>query len=184
MKKYKVTNKKRFTIILICFSLILTSIVGGTLAYLFTSSDPVKNTFTPGEVSTYVEETVASGKKDDIKIQNTGNTSAYIRVAVVQNWVDGEDGNVVPGTLPALPTTLGQNWILNASDGFYYYTQEVAASGKTNELFTQSITEPDNAPAGAHLQVTILADGIQSQGTDGTNKAVVDAWGVDPRTLQ
>ena len=183
MMKYKVSNKKRFTVILICLCLFLLVSVGGTLAYLFTSGGSVKNIFTPAQVSTYVEEKLENGRKSEIKIQNTGNTSAFIRVAVVQNWVD-ESGNVIPGNLPKLPTALGSGWVLNSKDGFYYYKPEVAAGKETAVLFSEAITEPANKPAGTHLQVAILAEGIQSQGTDGTNSAVVDAWRVDPSSLK
>ena len=183
MMKYKVSNKKRFTVILICLCLFLLVSVGGTLAYLFTSGGSVKNIFTPAQVSTFVEETLTKdGQKEDIMIRNTGNTTAYIRVAVVQNWIDAE-GNVIPGKLPALPA-LASDWKLG-NDGFYYYTSEVAAGASTGELFATAISE-NNAPAGAHLQVSILADGIQSKGTKDTDgiKAVVDAWGVDPSSLK
>ena len=179
MMKYKISNKKRFTITLVCLCLILLISVGGTLAYLSASGGSVKNIFTPSQVTTFVEETLTNGQKSDIKVRNTGNTMAYIRVAVVQNWVDAS-GNIIPGELPTLPE-LAEGWKLG-DDGFYYYTSEVAAKSSTTKLFKTAITET-GAPAGTHLQVAILAEGIQSQGTDGTNSAVVDAWGVDPSSL-
>ena len=176
MKKYKIVSKKRFTVSFICFALILLVTVGGTFAVLKNVGSSVTNRFIPGSVSTEVNERLSGNEKSDIKIKNTGNTSAYIRVAVVQNWVDG-DGNVVPGTLPALPATLGDKWELNTKDGFYYYKKAVDPNGETTALFSSAITEPANGPSGAHLQVTILADGIQSQGT---GKSYSDCWGFDP----
>lgn len=180
MKQYKVVNKKRFAIALICFSLILVFAVGGSLAYLYTSGGSVKNIFTPAFVSTEVKEVFNGTTKSNIQIKNTGNTSAYIRVAVVQNWVDG-DGIVVPGTLPALPAALGDNWELNTRDGFYYYKDAVDPNGETTALFSSAIIEPTNGPSGAHLQVSVLADGIQSQGK---GKGYKECWGVDLNTDQ
>lgn len=182
MKKYKIVDKKRFTVSFICFALILLVTVGGSFAVLKNVGSGVTNKFIPGSVSTEVNETLSDEEKSksNITIKNTGNTSAYIRVAVVQNWVDAS-GNIIPGELPTLPE-LAEGWKLG-DDGFYYYTSKVAAGSSTTKLFNAAIVET-GAPAGTHLQVTILADGIQSQGTYGTNKAVVDAWGVDPSTLQ
>ena len=180
MKKYKIVDKKRFTVSFICFALILLVTVGGTFAVLKNVGSSVTNRFIPGKVSTEVNETLSGKEKSDIKIKNTGNTSAYIRVAVVQNWVDG-GGNVVPGTLPALPAALGDNWELNTSDGFYYYKNAVDPNGETTVLFRSAITEPADGPSGAHLQVSVLADGIQSQGT---GKGYKECWGVDLNTDQ
>lgn len=182
MKNYKIANKKRFTVALICMAMILLVAVGGTLAYLAATGNTITNKFKPSQVSTYVNETVTGSEKTEISITNTGDTSAFIRVAIIQNWVD-DDGNVIPGDVPALPA-LGQDsdWMIG-SDGFYYYTEEVPAGGDTAELFPGkaisegSATKPD---ADAHLQVTILADGIQSKGTNSSGvKAVKNAWNVD-----
>ena len=178
MSKIRIINKKRFIVSVICIVLILTS-VGGTVAFLQTHGLSITNIFKPASVTTEVLETLTNGQKSDIKVRNTGNTTAYIRVAVVQNWVDAS-GSIIPGELPTLPE-LAEGWKLG-DDGFYYYTSEVAAKNSTTKLFNTAITET-GAPAGTHLQVAILAEGIQSQGTDGTNSAVVDAWGVDPSSL-
>ena len=180
MKKYKIVDKKRFTVSFICFALILLVTVGGSFAVLKNVGSGVTNKFLPARVTTDVLETLNGKNKTDIKVKNTGNTPAYIRAAVVMNWVDSE-GVVVPGTLPALPAALGNNWELNTSDGFYYYKIAVDPNGETTALFSSAIIEPTNGPSGAHLQVSVLADGIQSQGT---GKGYKECWGVDLNTDQ
>lgn len=178
MKKYKIVSKKRFIVSLICMALVLLAAVGGTLAMLQNSGAGVTNKFLPARVTTDVLETLNGKNKTDIKVKNTGNTPAYIRAAVVMNWVDSE-GVVVPGTLPALPA-LSSDWE-KGDDGFYYYTKEVAPDKTTVALFSGAITEPTDGPAGAHLQVSILADGIQSQGT---GKNYKECWGAVPAADQ
>ena len=78
-------NKTKTILALALVALLLTCAVGGTVAYLVTKTDAVTNTFTPGRVTVRVEDTVSGNVKKDVKITNTGNTSAYIRVAIVAN---------------------------------------------------------------------------------------------------
>ena len=85
-------NRKKTVLLLAMVVLILAGAVGGTLAYIVTSSGPVQNTFTPAHVTCAVEESDfvdgTSTIKNNVTIRNTGNTSAYIRAAVVANWCD------------------------------------------------------------------------------------------------
>ena len=74
--------------------LVLGLSVGGTLAYLVTSTGPVTNTFTPGEVKTEIKEEFANDIKENVYVTNTGTVDAYIRAQIVINWVD-KDGNMV-----------------------------------------------------------------------------------------
>ena len=88
-------NRKKTVLLLAMVVLILAGAVGGTLAYIVTSSGPVQNTFTPAHVTCAVEEDFSDNTiKKDVKIRNTGNTSAYIRAAIVANWVD-KDGKII-----------------------------------------------------------------------------------------
>lgn len=158
---------KRFALLL-ALVLILVGTVGGTVAYLATHTKPVVNTFTPGEVTCKVEETVDNGVKSSVKVQNTGNVPAYIRVAVVANTVDAQgnitgaaDENILKNALAA------SGWTKNGD--YYYYNTAVDPNGLTGELLKNSI-ELDG------IQVTILASAIQSTPTD----AVQEAWGYVP----
>ena len=105
---FKNLTKKRMTILLVSLSLILVVGVGVTLAYVFASTGDVVNTFTPSHVSCAVVEKnnnstettqVSAGKVDDltskqaVQIKNTGDTTAYIRAAIIVTWKKA-DGTV------------------------------------------------------------------------------------------
>lgn len=175
--------KTKKPVALVAILVLLCCTVAGTLAYLVTSTDPVTNTFTPAHVSTAVDETFKNGVKSDVKIQNTGNIDAYIRVAVIVNWADA-NGNVYGGGTPAASTeeVTGDYTISYNTDGswkqigdYWYYTKPVAADSLTEKALIESCAPvAGRAPEGYDLQVTILADGIQSE----PSNAVTEAWKV------
>ena len=152
--------------LVIALALILVLVVGGTVAYIFTQTDPVINTFTPTEAKITVDEETSSNKKTSITVENNSTgVPVYIRVALVANMID-EDGNVTAAaTVPNF--TLGGNWI-KGSDGYYYYTEPVPVGGSTGNLLQSSMTLDEN------MQVVVLADAIQAEPTT----AVTQAWGV------
>lgn len=171
--------KTKQPVALVALLVLLCCTVAGTLAYLVDKTPEVKNTFTPASVSTEVNEDFDGTTKSNVTIKNTGNIDAYIRVAVVANWANSA-GDVYGG---AAPTDKGANkdydltlkanngWVKGA-DGYYYYTQPVAPKGSTTVMF-EDITQLTDDPAeGYGLQITILADGIQSE--PGTT--VISVW--------
>ena len=175
---------------LVALVLIICCTAGGTVAWLATSSGPVTNTFTPTHVTTAVDETFKDGVKSNVKIQNTGNTDAYIRAAIVVNWAkDGADGtNGTTNTVYAGKPTAGTDYTIQlnttddwfvGSDGFYYHKKSVAPNGKTESLIESCTEVESNTADRYHLQVTILADGIQAKGVNGSNVPVVQTvWPV------
>lgn len=157
------TNRPKHFAGLLALALILVCTVGGTVAYLVTHTDPVVNTFTPGEVSCQVEEKFEGNNvKTEAVVKNTGNVPAYIRVAVVANTIDGE-GNITG------METLEEDWLNTAEwtevDGFYYYNGVVQPNAETANLLNANIDLTG-------IQVTILASAIQSM----PDEAVKDAW--------
>ena len=173
--------KTKKPVALVAILVLLCCAVAGTVAYLVTSTGPVTNTFTPASVSTEVVETFERGVKSNVKIKNTGNIDAYIRTAVIVNWAD-ENGNVYGGAVPKegkdySELKLKTSWV-KGSDGYYYYTNPVAPEAFTTAMFEPITQQQDCADTNYKLQVTILADGIQSVPAD----AVQQAWGVDPST--
>lgn len=172
--------KTKKPVALVALLVLLCCTVAGTVAYLVTSTDPVTNTFTPAHVSTAVDETFENGVKSDVKIKNTGDIPAYIRAAVIINWADG-DGNVSATPVKTTDYTIKwtkEGWVEHG--GYYYYTAPVAVGALTGQLFTGcELAKGVTPPEGYSLQVTILADGIQSEPAD----AVIQAWGVDPSAL-
>ena len=152
--------------LIIALALILVLAVGGTVAYIFTQTDPVINTFTPTEAKITVDEKTNNNQKTEIIVKNNSTgVPVYIRVALVANMID-KDGNVTGAA--SVPTfKLGDNWI-EGSDGYYYYTQPVPVGGSTGNLLQSSMILDEN------MQVVVLADAIQAEPTT----AVTQAWGV------
>lgn len=152
--------------LLVSLLLLLTVIVGGTIAFLMDSDGPLHNLFNPSQVTTKVEETLSGDIKKDVKIQNTGDTDAWIRAAVVVTWQD-KDGNVY-GQAPVAGTnytawTPGTDW-LTGDDGFYYYKYPVAAGATTSNALITEISPIGASPAeGYYLTVEIIGSGIQNK---------------------
>lgn len=179
-------NTKVITLV-VSIALLLCVSVGGTLAYLVMKTSSLENTFAPASVTTTVEETFENNKKSNVKIKNTGDTTAYIRAAVVVTWQDAA-GNVY-GQRPVKGTnytswTLGTDWV-EGSDGFYYYTKPVAAGETTATALINSISPIGNLPAtGYFLCVEILGSGLQAEPTyvvesEWTNEKAVITVGND-----
>jgi len=166
-------NRKSMLVIA-CIALVLTVTVGGTLAYLIATDGPLTNTFTPTRVTcSVIEEGNANSNnnefsvgesKDNVKIQNTGTTAAYIRAAVAANWVDA-NGNIV-APVENLTFERGSGWSKNEADGFYYYETPVNPGETTSELITSySVSNAGTKPANAdHLEMTISCQAIQAAG--------------------
>lgn len=194
MKKY--INRK--SILITSVALLLLVAVGTTIAYVFTKTDPVENKFDPSKVSCAVVENgndpvssdnVPVSSKTNVQIKNTGDTDAYIRVAVVVNWMSA-DGSKVWATKPVKSTdgingdykityNLNDNGWIDGGDGYYYYTQPVAKSALTDILITSATQLTQKGPVGTdntqyYLSIEIVASAIQSNGM-GANSAK-DAW--------
>ena len=146
--------------------LLALGITAGSIAYMFTNTDRVTNQFIPGKVTCYVDESFDGNTKSAVRIQNTGNVSAKIRVKVVVNWVDA-DGNICGYAHPDTPLpALGQGW--SKSGDYYYYSEAVEPSAYTGNLFAEAIPMStythDDEQNGCHLQIEIIASAIQAEG--------------------
>ena len=179
------TNKsgfrwKRSGILLAAVIVLLAGAVGGTWAFLVAQSEPVQNNFTYAHVSCKVDEKFENGVKSEVKIQNTGDISAYIRARIVVTWKD-KDGNVSAAAVPAKGTDytmeMGKDWT-EGTDGYWYYKTAVDAGKETPVLITKC-EKIGNAPKDYDLSVEILADAIQSEPAS----AVTEAWGYNPTVV-
>lgn len=177
--------KKKSFLILATMVLLLTFAVGGTIAYLVTSTNPVVNTFTPAKVTSVVNEpgwTDGNLVKSNVTISNTGNTSAFIRAAIVVTWKDAA-GNTMP-IRPVLGTdyTLDINttdWDGTSTDGFYYYKHVVTKADATTTTDTTAnlinTCKPIKAyDDGRKLCVEVIGSAIQSTGIPG--ETYQNAW--------
>lgn len=176
----------RSLILLLMLVLLIGSGIGMTVGFLSTRTEPVQNDFTYGKVSCEVLETFGKDNnryiKRDVRIKNTGNTSAYIRVLLVFTWKDA-NGNVYVNKPQInkdyqINPDISNGWSIyqNSIGTFsYYYKYPVAAGEETPNLIdslrqTPGVVGPENGKYA--LSVEIVADAVQAEPTD----AVTDAW--------
>lgn len=159
----------RKTALILSLCLIFALAVGTTFALLKANTDPVENTFTAAKSGTDIVEKLDGSQKKSIVVKNTGTAVSYVRVKLVMNWVD-DNGNVSAEPVNITPS-ITDDWF--EQGGIYYYKMPVAAKGETTNLLKTPITQ-GTAPAGCHLEVTVLAESIQAA----PSKAVTDSWGV------
>lgn len=164
---------KRLTTLLLSGLLLVTLIVGGTVAYLVTQVTPVTNTFTPSHVTCEVNENFNGTVKSNVNVTNTGDTDAYIRVKLVTYRVN-DNGDHIGGTASVPDFTPGEKWV--PYGGYYYYTLPVAPGGKPSADLINSITLTGsyNDADGGKQVIEVMAEAIQSSPA----KAVGNSWGV------
>ena len=178
---------KRLATLLVSLLLVLGVAVGGTVAFLSTRTNSKVNTFTPSEVTCKVTEIFENNVKSRVAVQNTGDTTAFIRAAINVTWMkDAEAGTeydaanqTVSAKIPVKDTDYSityaenTNWIQGA-DGYYYYQLPVAPLGSTGVLIDEcKLLDGASAPDGYHLSVEIVASAIQAA----PEAAVKAAWG-------
>lgn len=173
----------KLAILFIAVVMLIGAVVGSTVAFLVTQTDPVENKFTYASVSCTVSESFNGTTKEKVQIQNTGTTDAYIRATYVVNWFN-KDGSIAPvpqGTIPnGYTLSISENpdkaWT-KGTDGYFYYLTPVAPGGLTDgSLVNCTVTYPQGVEPEYILSVEILATAVQSTPA----KAVREAWGVTP----
>ena len=165
-------KKSRILLIILIASLVVSLILCGTvLAYMFKQTEYKNNEFIPANVSCKVVEEFNGKQKTSIKVKNTGNIDAYLRVRFVSYWVDS-DGNVVakPSSMPEINMAAG--W-LKGENNTYYYKTPVSPTNQTESLLSSPIILQNDADG--YMQVIdVFAEAIQSK----PHNAVSDSWGV------
>ena len=141
---------KRAIALLCSLVVLMTAAVGATVAYLVDKSDKVENTFTPS----YVACAVAQDAEGNYFVENTGDTIAYIRVAVV---VTQKNGDTISAIKPEYMVTPGTNWV-QGKDGYYYYRNPLNAK----DITASCLAVTGNAAEGYTLSVEVIASAIQA----------------------
>ena len=180
----KANNKPRIrmnklAILFIAVVMLIGAVVGSTVAFLVTQTDPVENKFSYAKLSTEITEYFDGTTKKDVQVTNTGDTAAYIRATYVVTWRD-MSGNVVPSVPEGYSYSLTENpdgtW--KKLGDYFYYPTPVEPTEPNNStlgsLLNCTVTHPDNPEY--VLNVEILASAIQSTPAN----AVTEAWGVTP----
>lgn len=148
--------------------------IGGTLALLVDRDDPITNNFTEAQVSCNVTESFDGTTKSNVNVVNDSNITAYIRVKLVTYRVN-DAGQHIGGTATIPSFTPGEGWF--EQDGYYYYTNPVAAGARPDENLISSITltsSYSDADGGKQV-IEVMAEAIQSVPTS----VVKDNWKVN-----
>ena len=171
----------RTAVLLIAIILLISTAVGSTVAFLAAKTEPVENSFEYANVSCVVTQNVDTDGSSIVQVKNTGTISAYIRAAVVANWIDA-DGNIaasVPEGYSYDLTCSSGSWA-QGKDGFFYYLLPVAPGASTEgNLLTCTVACSENPEY--TLSVEVLAEAIQSTPASAVNEAwsaVVDGSGM------
>ncbi len=196
--KSKIKSKKILALV-ICLDLVVFLAVGATLAYIFTASDPVVNTFTPVTPDIEITEDFKDNIKKHVAVKNTGSVSSYIRSQVVITWQNA-DGDILPvKPEPGTDYTItygtneydaatdsttdikGAYWIL-AADGFWYYNKSVAPGDSTDYLIAEARWIKECEDPNYTLHIEILSQSVQSTPDEAVNvwdNNDVDVTGTD-----
>lgn len=182
----KVIRWNRSFVVLAALLVLVLGIVGTTLAWLTDATGDLTNTFEYAKVSCQVLEDVNSNKtqKTKVRIQNTGNTEAYIRATYVVTYRDDTESilyeTLSNGTWNVdLSNKINTDSWVQGEDGYWYCKTPVAPGAETPALFKAPINGngtflyDGRSKKQAITYVEILATAIQSQPV----KAMGEAWG-------
>lgn len=188
-RRKKKQHAMRKTTLLVSLVVLLTMCVYGSIAFLYTNTNSVENTFLPANVTPTINESFDDYVKQNVTVTNTGNARAYVRAAIVATW-QNDSGEIAP-VMPVLGTDfsmeIGTQWTF--TDGFYYYKGILEPNGAadaadtSDELIVSAQQLMDGPSEGYTLHIEILAQTIQAD-FDGTGDHPVKlSWGIDPSTL-
>lgn len=170
---------KTLPILIVTVLLVLLLLSGVVYAALRDTTAKVENGFETAYVECSVDEKFDGIEKKEVKVKNTGNVPAFIRVKVVVNWLD-KSGNVIMyppdgcytevklnasnWTNPNGDDTTAVNSTKYLTNGYWYYKGIVQPEGSTDELINSiKATYTDvNLEEPPRLQVTIYAEAIQA----------------------
>ena len=162
---FKWSGKK--AVAFLCISVALTAaVVGATLAFLETKTEPLNVEFQPS--------TVSVDKSTDGKgVVNNGDVDVYVRVAMIFTWKSTAEANSIMSSAPVesvnYSLSVADGWV-KAADGFWYCLNPLSPGKTCNAI--SSVTPIGNAPSGHVLSVELLVDAIQADPTD----AVKESW--------
>lgn len=175
-------NKKRLISLIVVLTLVA-ALIPTVYAYMIHKSQTVANNFIPGKVTCDIEEKMVDSIKTEIKVKNTGNVDAYIRVRLVFRW---EDSKGYPVARNMVPETVKCNdgWLEDEDEYTYYYIYRVAPGESTPNLlevpFTMDAVKELVGDVYYYYYpvMEVLAEAIQADGKIDGTPAVTNAWGV------
>ena len=167
-------KKVKWLCLLLALAAVFAVGIAGSMAFLTTNSNQVIGTFEPAQMSCEVQESFiqnASGtyEKSDVRIKNTSDAPAYIRVKLLPYWYGKEGGSIVAKAAWTPSFTPENGWILG-EDGFYYYTVPVNPEECTGVLIP-SLTMGMDSITSYRQALEIIASCVQAEPAE-----AVEAW--------
>ncbi len=172
--------KKKILAVALAAIMFLVAITGAALAYL-TDTDEKSNTFTVGNVSIVLTEPKwdATGAAEafdvypgealakDPTVTNDGVNPCFVRIKIdnLDQFVTkyGDKGMITYRTDYATDK-LGENWYYNQVDGYFYYTEVLAAGKTTDALFDQIVIPVVLTNSESTVDIEVFAEAVQAQG--------------------
>lgn len=139
-----------------------------------TAKDKLENEFDIGAVAAEIIEDFDGSTKSNVKVQNTGNTEAYVRAVVSVYWTTDDGGFLadIPeeGTDYTITYGSSNNW--QKEGNIYYYLKPLKPGDETDNLIDSCVQT--GTADGKKLNVDISVQTIQADPAD----AVETAWDV------
>ena len=166
MKGNKMSKKFRFlkqsdkksVLFLILTIVLVTAVVGSTIAYIVVMSNVRTNEFEPPEIDVQITNN---------EIKNTSDIDVYVRVTTIASIIDAE-GKMLPYT-PDISVTLNSGWT-KGNDGFFYCTEPLVPGQVAEPINKVECDVESNEDY--TIQVVVLSEVIQSV----PSTAVTSVW--------
>ena len=159
--------------------ILLIAVCGAVFSYMFHMTDDKINQFTPAVVDCEVQEKtdLPMTEKNGIKVKNTGNIDAYLRLRFVSYWVrvnEAGDSEIVskPSELPGF--TIAEGW-LAGKDNTYYFKYPVSPGQLTGDLLAAGAVIPLKEEDGYQQVIEVFSEAIQSNPV----LSVEESWRVE-----
>lgn len=180
---------KSIRILYVVLCVVLIAAVFPTVsAYMLKRTSVVNNELVPANVTCQLHEKFEEKvKKTSIRVENTGNIEAYIRLRVLSYWQDSKGNAVAIDRDPPSITPDSSMWIEdttgNDTVNTFYCKVPIAAGSKTPELLrngtfimleTMKKTDDFGVEYVYYQVVEIIAEAIQSKPAS----AVEESWNV------
>lgn len=116
-----------------------------------------------------------TGTAPTVNVKNTGKAKAFLRVAIVGNWCMTFSGTPYPvSECPSADiaftsfhdgaddtiTGAGGHWVLNTSDGYWYYSKPVDPGVEVPLFASYAASTSATHPDGTTLQLTVVGQAV------------------------
>ena len=169
---------KKAVLLILCLVLLLVAAIGGTVAYLKGTAEPIENTFQAGDVKITIDEETTPNTKSHITFTNPKTDTAvpvYVRATLVVYWTDLINGTEQVIAPPANCSVTGgesaNGWFLV---GDIYYYPHVLAPGETTAVMADVITVEIPEGSTVKCYIDVRAEAIQAQPDTVVSRAWTD----------